>query len=136
MDRVYRLYRRMHTSRSRVIRKVVHGYLRAVYACDIMPDTRIGEGTRFPHNGLGVVVHPSAVIGERCTICQSVTIGGTGEEAVPRLANDVLIGANSVVLGGITIGDFARIRAGSVVIQDVPAHTVAVGDSARVLNVE
>lgn len=131
-DRIYRLYQRMHHSRFAGVRRLIHGYLRVVYACDIMLETKIGAGTRFPHNGLGVIIHPDVVIGQRCTICQSVTLGGRGGDEVPRLGDDVLVGANSVVLGCVQVGDRARIGAGSVVVADVPAAATVTGNPARV----
>jgi galactoside O-acetyltransferase len=50
-----------------------------------------------------------------------------------RIGNNVWIGANSVVLPGITIGDNSVIGAGSVVTKDIPANVVAVGNPCRVL---
>ena len=50
-----------------------------------------------------------------------------------RIGNNVWIGANAVVLPGITIGDNSVIGAGSVVTRDVPPDVVAVGNPCRVL---
>lgn len=50
-----------------------------------------------------------------------------------RLGDRVWIGANAVVLKGVTIGDDAVIAAGAVVTKDVPAGTVVGGVPARVL---
>ena len=43
------------------------------------------------------------------------------------------IGANSVVVAGVTIGERCQIGAGSVVTKDIPAYSVAVGNPARVI---
>ncbi|WP_344910033.1 DapH/DapD/GlmU-related protein [Amphibacillus indicireducens] len=50
-----------------------------------------------------------------------------------RIRNNVWIGANSVVLPGVTIGDNTVIGAGSVVTKDIPANVVAVGSPCRVM---
>jgi len=49
------------------------------------------------------------------------------------IGNDVWIGANAIVLPGVTIGDGAIIGAGAVVTRDVPPYAVATGVPARVL---
>src|SRR5690606_23938866 len=49
------------------------------------------------------------------------------------IADDVWIGANSVVAAGVTIGRHAVIGAGSVVTKDIPAYCVAVGNPAKVI---
>lgn len=132
MDRVYRVYNRMHNSRSKIIRKIMHFWLRTVYSCDIMPQTVIGRGTRFAHNGLGVVINQDAIIGEDCVIGKGVVIGGkSGITRVPHIGNKVEIGANSVVIGPIDIGDYAQIGAGSVVTHDVESYTIVVGNPAK-----
>ena len=50
-----------------------------------------------------------------------------------RIGNNVWIGAHSMVLPGVTIGDNAVIGAGSIVTRDIPANTVAVGNPCRVV---
>ena len=50
-----------------------------------------------------------------------------------HIGNNVWIGANTVVVPGVTIGDNSVIGAGSVVTRDIPANVVAVGSPCRVL---
>jgi galactoside O-acetyltransferase len=50
-----------------------------------------------------------------------------------RIGHNVWIGANSVVLPGITIGENSVIGAGSIVTKDIPSNVVAVGNPCRVL---
>ena len=97
-----------------------------------MPQTEIGRGTRFAHNGFGVVINQDAIIGENCVIGKGVVIGGKcGIPRVPHIGNNVEIGANSVVIGPIDIGDYAQIGAGSVVVHDVESYAVVVGNPAK-----
>jgi acetyltransferase-like isoleucine patch superfamily enzyme len=49
------------------------------------------------------------------------------------IQDDVLIGCMSVILRGVTIGEGAIIGAGSIVKKDVPAHTIAEGNPARIV---
>lgn len=92
----------------------------------------IGKGTVFFHRGVGCVVHRKAVIGENCNIMQNVTIGERFREGkrggcVPKIGNNVTIGAGAVLLGGIKVGNNAIIGANAVVLTDVPDSAIAVG---------
>ena len=56
------------------------------------------------------------------------------EYAFPvTVGNNVWIGGSVTIIGGVTIGDNAVIAAGSVVIRDVPADTLAAGNPARII---
>ena len=106
--------------------------MRIIFACDIPYKACIGKGTKFPHDGLGVVIHPLCKIGTNCQINQGVTIGGRNNlEILPVIGDNVLIGANATVLGNITIGNNSIIGAGSVVLKDVPENTIVAGNPAR-----
>lgn len=98
----------------------------------------IGEGLYIGHFG-GIVLSSGVRLGHNCSIAQNVTLGsvgaGTGAGA-PTLGNRVFIGAHSVVVGGITVGDDAMICAGSMVNRPVPARAVVLGNPARVISYE
>ncbi len=69
---------------------------------------------------------------------QGVTLGGTGKDMGkrhPTLGNNVMVGSGARVLGPITINDNARIAAGAVVLQDVPANATAVGVPAQIVRI-
>ena len=95
---------------------------------------QIGKGLYIGHFG-NIIVHPDTVMGERCALSQGVTIGVLGGDrpGVPRIGNDVYIGAGAKILGPVTIGDGAVIGANAVVIDDVPAGATAVGVPARII---
>ena len=93
----------------------------------------IGPGLRIWHFG-GVVVHPQSVIGARCTLRHGVTIGNRVVDGpVPRIGDDVECGAYAQILGGIRIGNGCRIGAMSVVLDDMPDGSTAVGVPARII---
>jgi serine O-acetyltransferase len=106
------------------------------FSASIPARAEIGDGTVCEHRGIGVVVHPGAVIGRRCRILPHVVVGGRGGEGrtgAPQIGDDVLIGTGAKILGAVTIGDGARVGANAVVIEDVPAGATAVGIPASVL---
>ncbi|HEX7507770.1 MAG TPA: serine acetyltransferase [Polyangia bacterium] len=96
-------------------------------------EAKIGSDFHLIHFG-NTKIHPAVVIGEGCGIMHDVTIGTNMDRpGVPRLGNNVFVGAGAKILGGISIGDGARIAANSLVVCDVPAGATAVGVPARVL---
>lgn len=99
-----------------------------LFQVDIHPATQIGSGIMFDH-ATGIVIGETAVIGDDCTIMQGVTLGGTGKDVGdrhPKIGNGVLVSVGAKVLGNLTIGDHAKIAAGSVVLKNVePLCTVA-----------
>jgi serine O-acetyltransferase len=107
-----------------------------LFQVDIHPATRIGRGV-FVDHGTGIVIGETAVIGDGVSMLQGVTLGGTGAERGdrhPKIGKGVLLGAGAKVLGNITIGDYAKIASGSVVLKPVPAGCTAAGVPARLVN--
>lgn len=100
---------------------------------DIPERVSIGKGCQICH-GVGLVVHPRTKIGHDVKLHQNTTIGSatTGGKP-PVIGNNVVIGANSVVIGAITVGDNSIIGAGSVVVKDVSPYSVVVGNPAKVI---
>ncbi|KAJ0081838.1 hypothetical protein Patl1_09676 [Pistacia atlantica] len=85
----------------------------------------------------GVVIGETAVVGDNVTILHNVTLGGTGKvsgDRHPKIGDGVLLGAGTIVLGNIRIGEEAKIGAGSVVLKEVPPRSTAVGNPARLIN--
>jgi len=109
-----------------------HRFWSAVCGADIPINAKLGGGLLMPHPN-GIVIHPDAEIGPNCLIFQQVTVGTGSRPGVPRIGGQVDIGAGAKILGGIHIGDHARIGANAVVLQDVPAGCAAVGIPARIV---
>jgi serine O-acetyltransferase len=107
-----------------------------LFQVDIHPAASIGKGAFLDH-GTGIVVGETARVGDDVSMLQNVTLGGTGAERGdrhPKVGNGVLLGAGAKVLGNITIGDYAKIASGSVVLKPVPPHCTAAGVPARLVN--
>lgn len=118
-------------------RQVLAYYLQSrvseLFAVDINPAARIGSGVFIDH-AHGIVIGETAVVGDDVSMLHSVTLGGTGKERGdrhPKIGRGVLIGAGAKVLGNITIGDEARIAAGSVVLNPVPPRCTVAGIPAK-----
>ncbi|MDR3506888.1 MAG: serine O-acetyltransferase [Caulobacteraceae bacterium] len=107
-----------------------------IFQVDIHPAASIGSGV-FVDHGTGIVIGETAVIGDDVSMLHGVTLGGTGAERGdrhPKIGKGVLLGAGAKVLGNITIGDYAKVASGSVVLKPVPSGCTAAGVPARLTN--
>lgn len=106
-----------------------------VFAVDIHPAARIGKGILLDH-ATGVVIGETAVVEDDVSLLHEVTLGGTGKESGdrhPKVGKSVMIGAGAKILGNIRIGEGAKVGAGSVVLDDVPAHYTVAGVPAHIV---
>jgi serine O-acetyltransferase len=111
---------------------------RAFTGIEIHPAARIGDDFFIDH-GSGVVIGETAEIGDRVTLFQGVTLGGTGfarGKRHPTVEHDVTIGSGAKLLGPITVGHGSKVGANTVVIQDVPPKTTVVGNPGHPVRVE
>lgn len=136
MNECFKLYKAAHACTKgpkfvRPLAGVFRHLSQLLFACHIGSHAEIGEGCLFQHNGVGCVISEKAVIGKNCMLYQHVTVGAL--EGAPIIEDDVLIGANAVLLGNITVHKGAKIGAGAVVLCDVPGGATAVGVPAKVL---
>jgi len=103
-----------------------HRFWSAITGADIPLTCKIGGGLLIPHPN-GIVIHPGAEIGINCLIFQQVTIGTRNKPGVPRIGDEVDIGAGAKILGSVNIGSHARIGANAVIIADVACGAIAIG---------
>ena len=101
----------------------------------IHPSASIGTSVFLDH-ATGIIIGAFAVIGDEVTILQNVTIGRKHSEPdrAPKIGRGVYLSAGSTIIGGVSIGDFAKVGAGALVEHDVPAGCTAVGVPARLTN--
>lgn len=111
------------------------------------PDSIIKIGRKTRIHGSCIHAFGEVVIGENCLIaanCQIFDASGhssqisnrlesQGESKPISIGNNVWIGANSIILPGVTIGDGAIIGAGSVVVKSIPSNVIAGGNPAIVI---
>ncbi|WP_256077409.1 serine O-acetyltransferase [Massilia sp. YIM B04103] len=109
---------------------------RIVTGIEIHPGAKIGNRVFIDH-GFGVVIGETAEVGDDCTIYQGVTLGGTslhaGAKRHPTLERGVIIGAGAKVLGGFTVGEYAKVGSNAVLLKAVPAGATAVGNPAHIV---
>ncbi len=104
-----------------------------LFGIDIHPAAKIGQSIMIDH-ATGLVIGETAVVGDEVSMLHGVTLGGTGadeQDRHPKIGKGVLIGAGAKILGNISIGEYARIAAGSVVLKDVPAACTVAGVPAK-----
>jgi acetyltransferase-like isoleucine patch superfamily enzyme len=96
-----------------------------IFPSHICHNVQIGENTVI---GLGSQVHHDCVIDDNSVLSPRVTLCGN-----VHVCKNVFIGAGAVAIQGVTIGENSIAGAGSIVIKDVPANTVVVGNPAKIL---
>lgn len=119
-------YFRINTIFSKILR--IFYPKQATFIIDI--NTKIGGGLILAHP-YSTILNASS-IGKNVYVNHLVTIGEKDNKK-PIIGNNVELHANCMVIGGITIGDNAIIGAGAVVVKDVPANTIAVGNPAKII---
>jgi serine O-acetyltransferase len=136
---LHRIAHWLHSSLGlRLLARIISHVNRWVTGIEIHPGAEIGAGFFIDH-GMGVVIGETSVIGRDVTLFQGVTLGGTGKARTkrhPTLEDNVVVGAGAKILGDITIGEGARVGAGSVVVQSVPDNATVVGIPGRVVKRE
>src|SRR6185369_9532517 len=96
----------------------------------------IGRGAEFGpgfvlFHSQGVVINGKVRGGSNIHLHHQVTIGDDGAGNYPSLGNNIRCGAGAKIIGGVTIGDGARVGANAVVVHDVAPDTTVVGIPAK-----
>jgi len=132
---LYRVAHKLWVIKIPVIPRMISTFARFLTGIDIHPGATIGRRFFIDH-GMGVVIGETAEIGDDVLLYQGVTLGGTSSKAEkrhPTLKRGVVIGAGAKVLGNITLGNYSKVGAGSVVVNDVPDHATVVGVPGKVI---
>lgn len=132
---LHRIAHKLYLNGWVLLPRMISNFGRFVTGIEIHPGATIGEGLFIDH-GTGIVIGETAELGKNVTLYQGVTLGGTGKESGkrhPTIGNNVVVASGAKVLGSFTVGDHAKIGAGSVVLKAVPAYATVVGIPGRVV---
>ncbi len=109
-------------------------FVRIISGCQIGLGVKLPRSVKLGYGGLGVIIHPKAIIGEDVIIDAKVTIGGTTKKGgVPVIGDGCLITTGSVILGPVTLGSNCVVGANSVVTKSFPENCVVAGAPAKVI---
>ena len=131
----YRVAHYLWNENKKTLAHYVQSQMSQNFQIDIHPQATLMSGIMLDH-GTGVVIGETARVGYNCSILHHVTLGGSGKRGVerhPKVGDGVLLGAGSTILGNIVIGEGSQVGAGTLVIDDLPAHSVAVGVPAKII---
>lgn len=95
---------------------------------------KIGPGLRISHFG-AMVINPGAVIGKNFTISSGCLVGNAQgkRRGVPRIGDNVIMCSNSIIVGGVTIGDNVMLAPGAFVNFDVPSDSLVIGNPGKII---
>ena len=127
----------LHKIKFRLSARIASQFAKFLTGIEIHPAAKIAGGVFIDH-GEGVVIGETAEIEEGVIIYQGVTLGGTGKEhgkRHPTIKKGGGLCAGSKVLGGFTVGEYAKIGAGAVVLKEVPPYATVVGVPGRIVRI-
>ena len=114
-----------------ILSRLIYRRQQVKYGIQIGYQLNIDGGFSINHYG-NIVIGQSATIGKNFNIRHSLTIGHVKGKS-PVIGNNVVCGANVVIIGDISIGNNCIIGAGSVVVKSIPDYSVVVGNPAHVI---
>jgi len=125
----YRICRALHLSGVAQLPDIVAVVSRQLTAMEIYYSADIGPGLKIIH-GAGSVIGAGCTIGSHFTLYQGVTVGDKlGRET---LGDRIIASAGCQILGPVEVGSECILGAGAVVLQSIPARSIAAGVPARV----
>lgn len=121
-----------------ILYRLLLEYYSSKFGFQIPYSTDIGKGLYLGHLGT-IVINYKTKIGSNVNIAQGVTIGISNRgvnKGVPVIGNNVWIGANSVIVGGIHVGNDVMIAPNTFVNFDVPDHSVVISQRSKIIQRE
>lgn len=138
--KLYRIANYLYKHNIPLLPKIIQRLSYLLFNAHIPYQATIGDGTILGYGGMGIVIHTNATIRKSCMILQQVTIGTsvpyfdqTKAHSVPKIGDNVYIGAGAKILGEIHIGDGSVIGANSVVTHDIPSNSLVLGIPGKVI---
>lgn len=104
------------------------------FSIQIPHQTKIGRGFRIVHWG-HIVVNPDVIIGNNFNISQGCLIGNSKGKSggVPVIGDNVCMNANSIIVGGVRIGNNVLIAPGAFINFDVPDNSIVIGNPGKIV---
>ena len=104
------------------------------YGIEIKTNTKIGPGFVMIHP-YNITISPEAVLGENVHILKGATVGVSWgkKPGAPQIGNCVYIGINATLLGGIQVGDEVLVAPNTLVNQDIPSHSIVIGNPCKII---
>lgn len=106
------------------------------YGLEIPPQANLGAGLYLGHP-FNITVNPKAILGDNCNLHKGVTIGQENRgkrKGAPTLGDRVWVGVNASIVGAVIIGSDVLVAPNSYVNEDVPSHSVVLGNPCRVFH--
>lgn len=128
------VFRRSQDSANPIWR-VMLAHMREKYGLEIPRQANIGAGLYLGH-AFNITINSATTIGRNCNIHKGVTIGQENRgkrKGAPSIGDEVWIGVNATIVGGIKVGSDVLIAPGSYVNCDVPDHSIVLGNPCRVI---
>ena len=104
------------------------------YGIEVKTSTKIGAGFVMLHP-YNITISPLATIGRNVNILKGATIGLSGGKnpGAPTIGNEVYVGLNSTVLGGVEIGDDVMIAPNTFANCNIPSHSIVIGNPCKII---
>lgn len=102
------------------------------YGLQIPREVEIGYGLYIGH-GVGIIISPTAIIGNNCNLSQFTTIGSNHNKAAV-IGDNVYIGPSVCIVENVHIGNNVTIGAGAVVVKDIPDNATVAGVPAKIIS--
>lgn len=96
--------------------------------------TTIGEGFYIGHFG-SIIINPSSIIGKNFCIDPGTLIGYADgkKKGAPMIGDNVMMCRNSIIIGGVNIGNNVLIAPGAFVNFDVPDNSIVIGNPGKII---
>ncbi len=110
-------------------------FVKILFNTEIPAEAKFGKGLVINHP-YGIIINPHVTIGKNATLRHQVTIGnkgGTKNDGVPHIGNNLNVGAGAKIIGPINIGDNVTIGTNAVVTKNFGNHLVLVGVPAKII---
>ncbi len=133
MPRFQKYYRKADETKMSFLKpiyRVMKKFYTRLYMIELPKSENIGGGLYIGHLYC-ITINPNVVIGNNVNIHKGVTIGqeNRGErKGTPHIGNEVWIGINSTIVGGVTIGDDVLIAPNTYVNCNIPSHSIVFGN--------